>query len=83
MNSYSLMNNIRMLQFAAIELNLYLDNFPENKEATKKYKEISPKLDELIMFMKLNMDLLEILEMRMLKIQLLGLNHHGHGKNKG
>ena len=48
MNSYSLMNNIRMLQFAAIELNLYLDNFPENKEATKKYKEISPKLDELI-----------------------------------
>ena len=47
-NLYSLMNNIRMLQFAAIELNLYLDNFPENKEATKKYKEISPKLDELI-----------------------------------
>ena len=40
MNSYSLMNNIRMLQFAAIELNLYLDNFPENKEATKKYKEM-------------------------------------------
>ena len=38
MNSYSLMNNIGMLQFAAIELNLYLDNFPENKEATKKYK---------------------------------------------
>ena len=35
------------------------------------------------MIMKLNMDLLEILEMRMLKIQLLGLNHHGHGKNKG
>ena len=33
MNSYSLMNTIRMLQFAAIELNLYLDNFPENKEA--------------------------------------------------
>ena len=33
--------------------------------------------------MNLNKDLLEILEMRMLKIQLLGLNHHGHGKNKG
>lgn len=38
MNSYSLMNNIRMLQFAAIELNLYLDNFPVNKEATKNIK---------------------------------------------
>lgn len=48
MNSYYLMENIQMLQFAAIELNLYLDNFPENKEATKEYKEISRRLDKLV-----------------------------------
>ena len=83
MNSYSLMNNIRMLQFAAIELNLYLDNFPENKEATKKYKEISPKLDELINDYEVKYGPIRNFGDAYVEIQLLGLNHHGHGKNKG
>lgn len=48
MKSFELMNNIRKFQFYAIELNLYLDNFPNNKEAREDYQEISKKLDKLI-----------------------------------
>ena len=48
MNSEKMMDKIQKLQFAAVELNLYLDNFPENKKAKKEYEEVSCKLDELI-----------------------------------
>lgn len=48
MSLNKLINSIQKLQFAAVELNLYLDNFPNNKEAKKKYEEISCKLNELI-----------------------------------
>ena len=48
MNKENLMRKIQKLQFAAVELNLYLDNFPGNDKAEKKYKEVSCKLDELI-----------------------------------
>ena len=41
-------DDIQKLQFYAVELNLYLDNFPENRKATEDYKEISSKLSELI-----------------------------------
>ena len=34
--------------FYAVELNLYLDNFPTNSKATKDYKMVSEKLDSLI-----------------------------------
>jgi len=43
-----LLNKIQKMQFYAIELNLYLDNFPNNKEATNEYKDISKRLDKLI-----------------------------------
>lgn len=48
MKSSDLMNNIQKLQFAAVELNLYLDNFPKDENATEDYKKISKKLDKLI-----------------------------------
>ncbi|EKY22596.1 spore coat protein CotJB [Clostridium celatum] len=43
-----LLNEIRKYQFYAIELNLYLDNFPSNKKAINDYKKISERLDYLI-----------------------------------
>ena len=36
-----LLNEIKKYQFYAVELNLYLDNFPNNKKATNDYKIIS------------------------------------------
>lgn len=37
MNRKELLNKIRELEFAAVELNLYLDNFPHNKQALMDY----------------------------------------------
>ncbi|EGT3616056.1 spore coat protein CotJB [Clostridium perfringens] len=48
MKALELLDEIQKLQFYAIELNLYLDNFPENEEATADFKEISSKLSEAI-----------------------------------
>ncbi|EOU1702529.1 TPA: spore coat protein CotJB [Clostridium perfringens] len=48
MKALELLDDIQKLQFYAVELNLYLDNFPENRKATEDYKEISSKLSELI-----------------------------------
>ena len=44
-----LLNEIKKYQFYAVELNLYLDNFPNNKKARNDYKIISKRLDNLIM----------------------------------
>ena len=44
-----LLNEIKKYQFYAVELNLYLDNFPNNSKATNDYKIVSKKLDNLIM----------------------------------
>lgn len=43
-----LLNNIRMYQFCAIELNLYLDNFPNDKNAREDYEKVSCKLTSLV-----------------------------------
>lgn len=48
MKSMELLNSIQRAQFYAVELNLYLDNFPSNEKATKDYEEISKLLDKLI-----------------------------------
>lgn len=40
--------DIMKYMFYAVDLNLYLDNFPENSKATKDYKMISEKLNSLI-----------------------------------
>lgn len=48
MNSLELENYIQKIQFYAIELNLYLDNFPNNKEASEDYDEVSQRLGKLI-----------------------------------
>lgn len=42
-----LMEKIRELQFAAVELNLFLDNHPENKQALSDYNKISEDLSQL------------------------------------
>lgn len=42
------LDKIRKLQFFAIDLNLYLDNFPECSKATEDYKFISSKLAKLV-----------------------------------
>lgn len=49
MHREDLLNTIREYQFYAIDLNLYLDNFPEDKKATKDFRIISSKLNSLIM----------------------------------
>jgi spore coat protein JB len=48
MNELELLNEIKKYQFYAVELNLYLDNFPNNEEALNDYNKISKKLDRLI-----------------------------------
>ena len=48
MNQHECLDAIRKLQFFAIDLNLYLDNFPNCKDAIDDYKLISSKLRKLI-----------------------------------
>lgn len=48
MKRENMLNKIRKYQFIAIDLNLYLDNFPDNKEAAEDYKVLSSKLSALI-----------------------------------
>ena len=48
MSEKHLLFEIMKYNFYAVELNLYLDNFPNNTEAVDNYRNISAKLDELI-----------------------------------
>ena len=48
MNQHECLYAIRKLQFFAIDLNLYLDNFPNCKDAIDDYKLISSKLRKLM-----------------------------------
>ena len=48
MNKSDLLNSIQIYQFCALELNLYLDNFPEDNNAVEDYCKVSAKLDNLI-----------------------------------
>ena len=48
MNQRECLDAIRKLQFFAIDLNLYLDNFPNCKDAIDDYKLISSKLRKLM-----------------------------------
>lgn len=48
MNEHELKNNIMKYAFFALDLNLYLDNFPDNKEATEDFKEVSSRLRALM-----------------------------------
>ncbi|MBP1889364.1 spore coat protein JB [Clostridium moniliforme] len=43
-----LLKDIRKYLFYAVELNLYLDNFPNNRKAIEDYEEISTNLSCLI-----------------------------------
>ncbi|SFD13450.1 spore coat protein CotJB [Clostridium uliginosum] len=48
MYSDDLLDSIRIYQFCAVELNLFLDNFPDNENAKDDYKTVSGKLTCLI-----------------------------------
>lgn len=48
MNREDYLDLIRKLQFYAIDLNFYLDNFPNNTKAMEDYKFISSKLSKVI-----------------------------------
>lgn len=48
MERLELLEKIMKYQFYAVDLNLFLDNFPSNKEATKDLEEISNKLRSLV-----------------------------------
>lgn len=48
MKREAMMDKIRRYQFVAIDLNLYLDNFPNNINAMEDYKVISSKLSALM-----------------------------------
>jgi len=48
MDKKDLMESIMQHQFYALDLNLYLDNFPECENAQKDYSAISMKLCELM-----------------------------------
>lgn len=47
MHDKELLEEIMKHQFYAVDLNLYLDNFPECEEATELYKQVSCKLKVL------------------------------------
>ena len=42
------LKNIMMYHFCAVDLNLYLDNFPDDENAREDYKKVSCKLTGLI-----------------------------------
>lgn len=48
MNAKEALNCIKIYQFCAVELNLYLDNFPDDKDARDDYNKVSCKLTTLI-----------------------------------
>ena len=48
MNQHECLDAIRKLQFFVLDLNLYLDNFPNCKDAIDDYKLISSKLRKLM-----------------------------------
>lgn len=48
MSKEDLLNNIRIYKFCAVDLNLYLDNFPEEENAVEDYCKVSAKLDSLV-----------------------------------
>ncbi len=48
MDKNEMLNKIMKYQFFALDLNLYLDNFPEEKKAVDDYKLLSSKLKCLI-----------------------------------
>ena len=48
MNENELLFKIMKYIFYAVELNLYLVNFPTNQKATDDYNEVSRKLDFLV-----------------------------------
>ena len=48
MHREKLLDAIRKYQFYALELNLYLDNFPSDEKASKDFAIVSHKLNSLI-----------------------------------
>lgn len=48
MNPKDMLKSIRVYQFCAVDLNLYLDNFPDDKNARDDYNKVSCKLKNLI-----------------------------------
>lgn len=48
MNREEHLELIRKLQFYAVDLNLYLDNYPNNAKATEDYRFVSEKLTQII-----------------------------------
>ncbi|KMT23213.1 spore coat protein CotJB [Clostridium cylindrosporum] len=48
MHGNSLLDAIRKYQFYAVELNLFLDNFPHDEKATRDYELVSHRLNCLI-----------------------------------
>ena len=48
MSENPLLLDIMKYMFYAIDLNLYLDNFPKNHQATEDYKMVSEKLNCLV-----------------------------------
>ena len=71
---------IRKLQFFALDLNLYLDNFPDCKEATDDFKLISSKLKKLVW--DYEQEYGPLTNFGSACIQMHGLIHHGLGKKK-
>lgn len=48
MKSDDLLRKIQIYQFCAVDLNLYLDNFPDCSEAKEDYCQVSAELDKLL-----------------------------------
>jgi spore coat protein JB len=44
MGRYELLCKIRELEFAAVDINLYLDNHPENQQAVEDYNKFTQEL---------------------------------------
>lgn len=47
MEKHELMKRIMEVGFYAVDLNLYIDNFPENEQAVRDYQAVSKALNNL------------------------------------
>ena len=79
MSRERLIRKIQEYGFAAVELNLYLDNFPHHKEALRDYNHIVRELNRLKAEYEKRYGLLKTLEKILAIILGHGLMNPSHG----
>ena len=80
MKKHEYLDKIYKLQFFVVDLNLYLDNFPECEKAKADYDKISSELKKTMWDYEKEYGPLTNFGSAYFKIQKNGLIHHGLGK---